>query len=118
MIIHTNAPINQTYYVVDRDNVPQPIDIGVYKAAIKNDPQDTSALLTFITGGGAGLGTITRTTITVDGASVDALVLAASQSLVAANLLPGAYYLDIIRTDSPDWFGDDTVEVVKGIAPP
>jgi hypothetical protein len=117
MIIHTNAPVNQTFYIVDRDDVPETIPNGSYKASMKESPDDVAAILTFVTGGGVGLGTITWTSIIVDGAPVDALVLTGAQSLVV-NLKPGAYYFDVLRTDDPDWFFDDIVEVIKGITAP
>lgn len=122
MIIYTNAPLvasdNRYWkYLVDENGEAVEIPAGSYKCMVKDRSDDSTAILTFTTAGGAGLGTVVRTTATIDDVSRDVLQFAAAQSLLA-NLTPGKYVADVIRTDVATWIMGFEVEVRKGITDP
>lgn len=117
LIIQTNAPVSHVAYWMDRDGAPYPIAAGNYKSQVKKLRTDAVATLEFRSGGGTGLGTITRATTTVDGVAFDTLVYSCSQLLVDG-LDAGVYYCDILRLDTPGWIADLACEVVHGITDP
>lgn len=116
MIIHTNAPVNQPFYFDDRDGNPVPLDAdATYRCSLKDNPDDDAAVLTFETGGATNA--IEVITDTIDDVSRDLIVLLAPQSSVA-DLDPGSYFADLIRTDDPSFQFDFEVTVKKGITAP
>jgi hypothetical protein len=117
LIIYTNAPVLHTAYWRDADGAPYPIATGAYKSQIKKHRYDSDAILQFQSNGGTGLGNLARSTITVDGVAFDTLNFSCSQLLVDG-LIPGPYYCDILRTDTPGWISDLSVEIIRGITDP
>jgi hypothetical protein len=117
LVIYTNAPVAHTAYWWDADGAPYPIAVGDYKSQIKKHRYDSDAILQFRSNGGTGLGTLTRSTTTVDGITFSTLEFSCSQLLVDG-LEPGAYYCDILRTDTPGWIADLAVDIQQGITDP
>lgn len=116
-VIHTNASVRVTCYIVDDAGEPVTIAAGDYLCSVR-DRYDSTVVLTFVTGGDEVTeGKIKRETATVNGAEVDVLTFTAANRLVAG-LEAGAYYADLIRTDSPGgWKAELHVVVRKGITP-
>lgn len=117
IVVHTNAPVSETLYIVDSDGAAVAIADGDYKTQWRRRGYYAAAAIEFVTGGGTGLGTITKGTSTIEGVAYDVLLLAAAQSLVAT-LAPGAYEADVLRTDTAEWIMDYSVEVVQGVTSP
>jgi hypothetical protein len=102
MIIHRNTEINQPIYQIDRDGGALPIaHTGSYRCTLRKRKGDDAPVLTFQTGGGSGVGTLSVIYDEVDDEVRDLFLLEAEQAL-AAVLDPGAYYGDIVRTDGTD----------------
>lgn len=116
MIIHTNAPVSSIAWFEDEDGDPVAIVDAPYKCQLKEEKTST-AVITFQTGGGTGLGTIIKTTDTIFGVLRDVLKFTAPQSLVA-NLAAGSYYGDVLRTDVPEWMFEFDALVIKGVTAP
>lgn len=120
-IIHTNAPVNQPFYALDRDLDPLPIDhSGVYKLSLKKSREDAAPVLTFITGGANGQGTIEvlNGDIDEDGVARDYFLFTLTDVALVAALTPGAYFADLLRTDDPNWEYGMQVDVETGITVP
>src|SRR5438477_643683 len=97
MTIKTNAPVEAVAFLEDADGGPVTIvNTGVYKCQIRNNKEDASAVLTFQTGGGIGMGTIAVTLDTIEGVLRWIFTFSAPQILVA-NIPPGSYYGDVLR---------------------
>lgn len=118
MVIHTNGPVNTLVYMLDRDHNPIEIDIGsTFKCQVQKKTDDDMPVLTFVSGGGSGVGSISIITDVVDGLTVDMLEFTAEQALVEG-IEPGAYHADVLQTDDPDWKFDFEVLVDDGVTAP
>lgn len=117
IVVHTNGPISESFYIVDNDGGAVPIPSGSYKSQWRKRGYYDTVALEFITGGGTGKGTITRGATMIDSVTYDVLLIEADQALVDA-LEPGVYEADILRTDVAEWIMDYTVDLVQGVTAP
>jgi hypothetical protein len=114
--IHTNAPVNNPIYFLDRDGEPVGLDAdGTYRASIAHR-QGGNPVFTFVTGGGSGYGSLTVISDVVDDLLRDLLLFEADQSLIA-DIDPGIYVGDILRDDDPDWMISFVAAVSPGVTP-
>lgn len=118
MRIHRNGPIDQPMYFLDRRGDPITLDpAATYKCSLKVRKTDAQPVLTFVSGGGSGLGDITLTTDVVEDVLRDLLVFTGEQPLAEA-LAPGIYFCDLLRTDDPSWEIEFIAQVFDGVTPP
>lgn len=115
MIIHRNGPVNQPAYMNDRDDEALEIDIdGIYRCSLRKNKNDAEPALTFVTGGGSGVGTLSVLTDDLDGEVRDYFLFEAEQALIA-DLPLGAYHADILRDDDPNWEFDFVAVIEQGV---
>lgn len=118
MRIHRNAPVDQPVYFLDRRGEPLELDhAATYKASLKVKKNDDMPVLTFVTGGGSGVGNIEVITDTIEDVQRDLLVFTAEQPLAEA-LDPGLYFGDLLRTDDPSWEIEFVATVFEGVTEP
>lgn len=118
MRIHRNAPIDQPMYFLDRRGDAITLDpAAAYKCSLKVRKTDDTPALTFVSGGGSGVGNIELTTDTIEDVLRDLLVFTAERALAEA-LLPGLYFCDLLRTDDPSWEIEFIAQVFEGVTPP